>query len=134
MKHKKLLIFRHFSLFFHVCSKAPPGAVCRGSHCQTFISKCFLVPFLIFMVFKKAPFGQHFRQRRRNKRSAPNGPGRTSTDPDFHEIIVITVPFGPDVFFLNHLFDKDLLIFGFFYFCLCYVLYAILSHLLIIPQ
>ena len=56
-----------------------------------------MVPFSIFMGFKSAPFGQPFRPSRRNKKSTPNDPGRTSRDPALHETKVITVPFGPSV-------------------------------------
>ena len=38
-------------------------------------------------------------EQSKKERSPPNGPGRTSTDPAFHQTIVTTVPFEPSVFF-----------------------------------
>ena len=81
-------------MFFKI---APPGTVFRGSLCRTVIKMWLLVPFSIFMVFKKAPFGPPFRPSGRKKRSPTSDPRRPSRDPVFHETIVILVPFGPSV-------------------------------------
>ena len=56
------------------------------------------VPFSIFMVFIKAPFGGPFHHKRRKIRSSPNDPGCPSSDPAFRETIVITMPLGPSGF------------------------------------
>ena len=73
------------------------------------------------MVFKKAPFGAPFRpSKRQENRSTPNDPCCPSRDPAFHEIIVISVPYGPSVFFSSHFFDKDWPISCFVCFSLCY--------------
>ena len=58
----------------------------------------FLMPFSIFMVFQKAPFGHHFRAAGRQKPSAPKYGERPCRDPAFHETIIIFVPLGPSVF------------------------------------
>ena len=54
----------------------------------------FLVPFTIFWIFKKAPFGNHFRAAGRPKPCSPNYGWRPGADSAFHETIVITVPLG----------------------------------------
>ena len=50
-------------------------------------------------VFKKTLFGSPFRPSRQKQRSIRNDPDGPSRDPAFHETIIITVPFGPNVFF-----------------------------------
>ena len=50
------------------------------------------------MVFKKAPFGDHFRPRWHQKWTAPNEGGHPFRDPAFHETTVILVALGPSVF------------------------------------
>ena len=102
-----------------------PRIVFRGSQCQTFIKVSFWVPFSIFRIFKKAPFGHHFRVAGRQKPMTPNSGERPCRDPASHETILITVPFGPSVFFNVIFFDEDWLTFRFNCFSLCYVLYAI---------
>ena len=87
-----------FSSIFHFFSKPLPGTIFRRSQRRTFLKKLFLVPFPIFMVFQKAPFGRPFRPSRRPKPSPPNCPERPFRDPAFHETTVILVPLGPSVF------------------------------------
>ena len=77
-----------------------------------------------FLDFQKGTFGDHCRQQRLPKWSAPNSPGPPWTDPGFHETKVIIVPLGPNYWFLKgRLLPQDWLIFGLFCFSLCYVLY-----------
>ena len=56
------------------------------------------MPFSIFMVFKKAPFGLHFRVAGLQKPTTPNEGKRPDADPAFHETMVVIVPFGPSDF------------------------------------
>ena len=60
-----------FSLIFHVFSKPLPGTVFRGSQHRTFLKSWILVPFPIFMVFKKAPFGHHVQTKSSQNRTRP---------------------------------------------------------------
>ena len=81
-------VFHRFLVFFQNRS---PGTVFRRSQCRTLIKNCFRIA-------KKVPFGPPFCPSRRKKTSPPNGPGCPSTDPVFHETIIITVAFGPSGF------------------------------------
>ena len=56
-----------------------------------------LVPFSIFMIFKKATFGHHFRVEGRQGSSNKKASWRRDRDPAFRETKVITVPLGPSV-------------------------------------
>ena len=85
------------------------------------LQKKKLVPFSIFWIFKKAPFGHHVRAAGRHKPSPANYGWRPGADPASHETIVITVPLG----LKDHFFDGEWLIYSFSYFSLCYVLYNI---------
>ena len=49
------------SLIFYVFSKPLPGTVFRGSRRRSCLHRAVLVPFSIFGISKKAPFGRHFR-------------------------------------------------------------------------
>ena len=82
------------SLYFHVLFKLFPGTVFRGSQCRICIKHMFLVPFLIFMIFKNAPFENYFRIAGHQQPMTPNSGERPCRGPAFHETIVITVPLG----------------------------------------
>ena len=139
LDHQKPLIFRlishcFFHWVFHVFSKPPPGAVFRRSQCRFFIKNWFVVPFSIFIVFKKAPFGQPFRQSRRPK--TPPASHRTAPchDPVFHKTILINVPLGPNGF-KKVIFPTEIGSLSMsFCFSLCYVLYNMFITLLIKPR
>ena len=49
------------------------------------------------MIFKKAPFGHHFRVEGRQGSSSKKAGWRRDRDPAFHETIIISVPKGPSV-------------------------------------
>ena len=89
---------RFFLFCFHICSKPLPGTVFRGSQCRTVRNSWFWVPFMIFWVFKKTPFEDHFGPQKLQKSNTPVEGERPFRDPAFHEIIVITVPLGPSLF------------------------------------
>ena len=110
-----------FPLIYHFVSKPLPGAIFRGSQCWAFIPNWFWVPFSIFIFFKKHPLDYLFAKLIQQKKT--DGPGRTSTDPVFHETILITVPFGPSVFWKVIFVDKDSLIscFCLLFFVLCFI-------------
>ena len=74
-----------------------PGLFLEGPSAELF-EQILLVPFSIFMVFKKAPFGHHFRAAGRQKPSPPKYGERPCRDLAFHETIIILVPLGPNVF------------------------------------
>ena len=57
-----------------------------------------LVPFSIFGIFKKAPFGRPFQPPRLQAGTGKSASRRPCRDPAFHETIVITMPFGPTGF------------------------------------
>ena len=123
-----------FSSIFNVFSKPLPGTVFRGSQHRTFQKSCFLVPFSIFMVFKRAPFGQPFRPSRRQKPSPPKYGERPFRDPAFHETTVILVPLGPSVF-KNIIFSMMIGYFSVLGVFSCAMFYmSFLSHLLKKPQ
>ena len=93
------------------------------------------MPFSIFMIFIKAPFGHHFRVAGCPKPTPPNSDLRPGADPAFHETIVMTVPFGPSVLFKNNFVDNDWFIFPVFSDFVCAMFYIqLVSQLLIIPQ
>ena len=86
------------------------------------------------MVFKKAPFGHHFRAAGHQKPSPPKYGERPCRDPAFHETIVILVPLGPSVF-SNIIFSIEIDKFPVFYAFLCALFYmSFLSHLLKQPR
>ena len=63
-----------------------------------FNEKLDLVPFLIFRISKKAPFGHHFQPKRVQRQGRACGSERPCHDPAFHKTRVITVPLGPTGF------------------------------------
>ena len=77
-----------------------------------------------FHGFQKDTLWITFSLKQSIKRNSPNDPGSTSRDPVFYETIIITVQFGPSVFFKGHLFDGDWLVFIFCimsFFVLCFI-------------
>ena len=119
-----------FSSIFNVVSKPLPGTVFRGSQRRPIMKSWFLVPFSIFMVFKKAPFGRPFRPSRRQKPSPPNPGERPFRDPAFHETTVIHVPLRPSVF-KNIIFSMMIGYFSVFSTFCCAMFYmSFFSHLL----
>ena len=86
------------------------------------------------MVFKKAPFGHHFRAAGRQKPSSSNYGWRPGADPAFHETTVILVPLGPSVF-KNIIFSMMIGYFSVFSAFRCAMFYmSFLSHLLKKPR
>jgi hypothetical protein len=81
--------------------------------------------FHYYFFFKKAPFGPPFSLKKLPFVFPPYYQERPFRDPAFHETTVILVPLGPSVFLKDHFFDADWLLFHFFCFSLCYVLYVI---------
>ena len=73
----------------------------------TFTGKLDLVPFSIYGIFKKAPFGHHFRSKRLQSSSTPVEGERPCRDPAFRETIVITVPLGHRCF-LKYIFPIEI--------------------------
>ena len=66
-----------------------------------------LVPFSIFMVFKKGTLWMAFSPQTRPNCTGESYRTRPCRDPAFHEIIVITVKLGPSVF-LNVIFPMEI--------------------------
>ena len=87
-----------FSLIFMFFQNRYPGLFLEGPSAELLETKCFLVPFPIFMVFKKAPLGHHFRAAGRQQPSPPKYGERPCRDPAFYETTVILVSLGPSVF------------------------------------
>ena len=80
---KKHWFSDHFFIDCSCFSKPLPGTISRGSQCRTFLKKLFLMPFSIFMVFKKAPFGHLFRAAGHQKPTTPNSELRPWCRPCF---------------------------------------------------
>ena len=79
-----------------------PRSVLGGSQCQTFLNKLSLLPFSIFGIFQKGTVWTTCSHKVFTFAVSCSGFGRPCRDPAFHETMVITMPFGPSVFF-NHL-------------------------------
>ena len=84
LDHKKSSFSDRVFIVFRVFSKPLTGTVFRESECRTFIKNCFGVPFPIFRIFKKAPFGPPFRPSRRQKTSPASHRTDPCRDPAFH--------------------------------------------------
>ena len=95
---EKLHLPINISLCFYIFSKPPLGTVFRGSMCRSFITNLILVPFSIFGVFQTGTFGATCSFKVVSKSTSISWAGRPCRDPDFHETIVITMPFGPNGF------------------------------------
>ena len=111
-----------FFIDFHVFSKPLLGTVFRGSQRRTFLKSWILVPFLIFMIFKKGTFGQLFSLEKITFRFPAVLPVASFSRPCFSRNHSNYCAVGTDWFLKRHVFDGDWLIFDFFYFSLCYVL------------
>ena len=87
-----------------------------------------------FHDFQKGTFWTTFSCSRPPNPTTPNDEKRPSADPAFHETMVITVPFGPSVFF-NVIFAIKIWSLSVFSAFLCAMFYMVfLSQLLIISQ
>ena len=64
LDHPKPLVSELFFIVVHVFSKPLLGTVFRGSQRRTFRKHLILVPFLIFMIFKKASLDHLFRLKK----------------------------------------------------------------------
>lgn len=144
LKARKVFVFKTFQWFwtikkywcsdsvslsaFMFFSKPLPRTVIRMSQRRTFLNNCFGEPFSIFMLFKRAPFGRHFRAAGHQKTTTPNSDLRPGADIAFHETIAITVPFAPSVF-LNTTFSMKIGSFSDLTAFLCAMFYMhFLSH------
>ena len=87
-----------------------------------------------FHGFQKGTFWTTLSPKWEKKRNPDNDLGRTSTDPVFHETIVIALPFGPSVF-RKVICSIKVGSFGVFSILLCAMFYIqFVSQLLIIPR
>jgi hypothetical protein len=85
----------------------------------------FLEPFRISRGPENEPRGDQFEAKGFQMASTFYRGLRLGADPAFHETTVILLPLGPSVFKNIIFFDDDWLLFRFFGFSLCYVLYVI---------
>ena len=118
------------SLIFHDFSKPLLEIVFRGSQCRSCLHWSILLPFSILGISKKAFFGPPFSLEISIWSYAAVVWKRSLARPCFSSTIVITVPLGPtgfqniifycaagaDWFSKRHFWDRDLLMFCFFYF------------------